>query len=116
MGFLGAGQQEEALRHAFAEADDRGAALRVLLTGDVPADDEARQTDLVHRWSEKYPDVPVTTAVRRGLDPAVILVAAARDCGLLIVQQPASPAAAALVAAVSRRARCPVVVVSGRAA
>ncbi|MFI7542524.1 universal stress protein [Actinoplanes sp. NPDC049599] len=111
VGVLGAAPAEEALRYAFAEADDRAVGLLVTLTGEVPAEDGVRQADLVQRWSEKYPGVPVTTSVRRGLDPAVILAAASRGCGLLVVQRPTRAAAAALVDAVSRRAHCPVVVV-----
>ncbi|GAA3950225.1 hypothetical protein [Actinoplanes auranticolor] len=101
---------EEALRYAFAEADHRGVELIAVLTGAVPREDSVRQCDLVQRWAEKYPEVPVTTTVRRGLDPAVVIAAASHGCGLLVVQHPADPAAAAVVDALAHRAHCPLVV------
>jgi len=110
VGLLGAAPAEAALRYAFAEADLRGTGLVVTLTGDVPPEDAAQQLEVVRRWSEKYPDVPVTTAIRRRIDPAVTLVAASGAGALLVLERAADPAGAALVGAVSRRARCPVVV------
>ncbi|GAA3336536.1 hypothetical protein GCM10020358_29580 [Amorphoplanes nipponensis] len=109
-GILGAAPAESALRYAFAEADHRGAELIVTLTGEVPPEDRAHQLDVVRRWADKYPGVRCTTAVRRRIDPAVVLVAASRACALLVVEQATDPAGAALVDAVSRRAHCPVVV------
>ena len=114
VGVLGVAPVEEALRYAFDEADDSGVGLLVMLTGEAPDEDSVQQHDVVRRWSEKYPRVPVATSVRRRLDPAVILAAASRGCGQLVVQQPATPAAAVLVDALSRRAHCPVVVVNHR--
>ncbi|MCA2218981.1 hypothetical protein [Jidongwangia harbinensis] len=110
IGVLGAAPAEEALRYAFDEAGRRAAALLVLLAGDEPGDGGVGHDDMVQRWSEKYPDVHVTITVRRRLDPAVVLAALSRDCGLLVVAQPADPAGTALVGALSRRAHCPMVV------
>jgi hypothetical protein len=110
VGVHGTVPAEEALRYAFAEADHRGVALRVVLTGDVTPQDSAHQSDLVSRWAEKYPGVPVTTTMRRHLDPAVVLAAASHGCGVLVVQQAADRVAAAWIGAVARRAGCPVVV------
>jgi hypothetical protein len=109
-GFLGTAPAEAALRYAFGEADHRGVALLVILTGVVPPGEDACQLEVVRRWAEKYTDVAVTTSIRRRIDPAVVLTAASRGVGLLVVQQPENTATAAVVEAVSRRARCPVVI------
>jgi hypothetical protein len=101
---------EEALRYAFAEADHRGVELIAVLTGAVAREDSVRQADLVQRWAEKYPEVPVSTTVRRGLDPAVVIAAASHGCVLVVVQRPEDPAAAAVVDALTHRAHGPVVV------
>ncbi|MEU8233168.1 universal stress protein [Actinoplanes sp. NPDC048967] len=111
IGIHGIVTADEALRCAFAEADRRGVPLTVVLTGATPWPDSVDQSELVRLWAEKYPEVPVTTTIRRGLDPAVVIAASSHGCGLLVVQRPADPAAAAVVDALSRRAHCPVVVV-----
>jgi hypothetical protein len=101
------------LRFGFAEADRRAAPLHVLVTG-RPAptgEDAAVLLDLVERWAEKYPAVPVTTRVSRGIDAAVSLTAATRGRALAVVAEPADARAAAVLHALTRRAHCPVVVV-----
>jgi nucleotide-binding universal stress UspA family protein len=110
LGIQGTAAAEEALRYAFAEADQRGVGLIALLTGSVPAEDSVTRSDLVRRWAEKYPEVPVTITIRRGIDPAVVVAAASHGCGLLVLQQPSDPVAAALAEALIRRAHCPVAV------
>ena len=106
----GAAPAEEALRCAFAEAEHRGVELLVMLTGYVSPEDNVLQADVVRRWAEKHPEVLVRTTARRCLDPAVVLAAASRSCGLLVVPPPSNPGTRAWVDALSRRARCPVVV------
>lgn len=110
VGVLGTAPAEAALRYAFAEADHRGAGLLVILAGEVSPEDDADQVEVVRRWAEKYSDVAVTTSIRHRIDPAVVLAAASHGGGLLVVQHPEDTATAAVVDAVSRRARCPVVV------
>jgi hypothetical protein len=99
------------LRFAFAEADRRGAPLHVLVTGPASAVQDAVLHDLIERWAEKYPAVPVTTRVSRGIDAAVSLTAATRGCGQAVVAEPADAGAAAVLHALSRRTHCPVAVV-----
>lgn len=114
-GLIGASPAEAALRRAFAEADRRGVALRVILAGTAPAEEDRHLGDLIERWSEKYPGVPVRAMTRRGIDAAVTLTAASRGCALLITQRPADANSSLLVTALSRRACCPVVVVPAAA-
>jgi thiamine pyrophosphate-dependent acetolactate synthase large subunit-like protein len=114
LGIVGPEPAEAAIRHAFAEADDRGVALLVVVTAAVPVDVDRHLTEVIERWSEKYPGVAVTAGVRRDIDAVVTLAAASRDCAVLVTQQPSSARSAALVTALSRRARCPVVVADDR--
>jgi hypothetical protein len=114
VGVLGTAPAEEALRYAFTEADHRGVALLVVLTGEAQHEDRVSQSDAVQRWAEKYPAVHATTTVGPHLDPAVVLVAASRGCSLLAVQQPSDPAGTALVDALQHRSHCPVVVCADR--
>lgn len=111
VGVVGATPAEAALRYAFTEADRRRTALQVAAVGPASAEIDTHLHDLVERWAEKYPDVPLTTRVRRTVDAAVVLVAGSRAVDLLVVQQPADAASSALVDSLRRRAHCPVVVV-----
>jgi DNA-binding transcriptional LysR family regulator len=108
VGIVGSAPAEMALRTAFAEADRRGVAVRVVVAGTV---DDVFLDDLVARWAEKYPGVRVTTQVRRRIDAAVTLVAATRACAVAFVPAAADPVTSAVVRALSRRAHCPVRVV-----
>jgi hypothetical protein len=104
---------EDVLRRCFAEARDRTVGVRVLLAGPAPAaGEDVLLSDLVDRWAEKYPDVPVTIAARSGLDAAITLTAATRRCVLVVVAEPADTHEAAVVQALARRAYCPLVVVT----
>jgi hypothetical protein len=100
---------EDVLRYAFAEADRREIAVCVLAVG--PASIEA---DLVERWAAKYPAVPVTMCARGDVDAAITLTGASRSCALVVVAEPAGHHEAAVVQAVTRRARCAVAVAPSR--
>ena len=102
---------DAALRVGFAYAEARGATLRVVCVGAASVDDDAFLIDLVDRWAEKYPRVTVTFSVRRAIDAAVTLAAAARSCGLLVVPASGEPGVAAVTKALVRRSGCPVVLV-----
>jgi len=65
---IGPEPEEAAIRHAFAEADERGVALFVVVTAAAPAGEDGPVAELIERWSEKYPGVAVTTGIRRGID------------------------------------------------
>jgi hypothetical protein len=109
-GLIGSAPMEATLRRAFLEADERHAGLSVILTGAAEPDDDRQMYELVDRWSEKFPDVPVRSGIRRGIDAAVTLAAASRGCALLVTQEPRDGTGEALAKALSRRACCPVVV------
>jgi hypothetical protein len=113
VGLVGAVSAETALRTALAEAEHRGAAVRVVAAGPAPAIENDLLCELVERWAEKYPGITVTTEVRRRVDAAVTLVAATRCCALAVVPKTSDPAGSALLKALRRRAHCPVVVVDG---
>lgn len=115
LGVIDAGPEEAAIGRAFAEADDRGVALVVVLTAAVPAGEDRAAAELIERWSQKYPGVVVTTSVRRDIDAVVTLAAASRGCAILVVREPSSVRSGALVRALSRRACCPVVVAAREA-
>ena len=108
---VGAASVESALRGAFDEAERRGAAVRVVAAGPASAAYDDFLRDVVERWAEKYPGVPVSTDVRRRLDAAVTLVAATRHCASAFVPGSSNPISAAVLRALARRAHCPVVVV-----
>jgi len=100
------------LRFAFGEAQRRGVAVRVVIAGSLAATgSDVFLFDLVKRWADKYPAVSVATAVRHGVDAAVVLSAATRGCGLAVMPQPADANTAAVLDALSRRAHCPLVLV-----
>lgn len=104
-GILDAASADDVLRSAFPEARRRGAPLLVVITAAVPVP--------VEPWAGKYPDVPLTVVDRHRLDPAIGLAAAARGGALLVTAEPAAPRDAAVLRAVTRRVRCPVVRVTG---
>jgi hypothetical protein len=110
---VGPASAETALRHAFDEAESRGAAVRVVAAGPASAAHDDFVRDLVERWAEKYPVVPVSTAFRRQVDAAVTLVAATRHCASVFVPASPDPTSAAVLRALTRRAHCPIVVVDG---
>jgi len=113
-GILAVASAEDVLRHGFEAAGDRGVWLHVLVAGPAAAAGPVDELfDLIELWSEKYPAVPVTVRVRAGLDAAIVLAAAARG-GELVLAEPHGPREDAILRALRRRVRCPVVVVRGR--
>jgi hypothetical protein len=98
------------LRAGLDRADACGAAVCVVCAGPASAADDAFLRDLIERWSEKYPGVPLTTRICRGIDAAVTLTAASRPCRIVVLANSAEPATAAVITAVARRAHCPVFV------
>jgi hypothetical protein len=112
-GILAIRSAEDVLRCAFAEAQRRDVALHVLAAGPPPAaGEEAMVRDLVDRWAEKYPAVPVTFSRRHGVDAAITLAGAGRRCGVVVVAEPADGHDAAVVRALIRRTDCPLTVAS----
>lgn len=112
---LGESPSDEILRFSFDEALSRETALDVLLTGPASSTEEdVLVLDVIERWAEKYPTVPVTTRVRRGVDAAVTLTAATRGHSLAVLPVPANARTAAVLVAVSRRTHCPVTLISER--
>jgi hypothetical protein len=101
---------EEVLRRGFDEAQRRATHLRLLVAEPAAADLDSL-SELVQLWSEKYPDVARTVSARPGLDAAITLTAAARDCILVVVAEPGDARTAAVVRAATRRVHCPLVVV-----
>jgi hypothetical protein len=110
VGIVGAASADTALRAGLNYADACGAPVCVVCAGPASAADDALLCDLIERWAEKYPRVRVTTRICRSIDAAVTLTAASRPCRVVVLAKSAEPAVAAVIAAVSRRAHCPVVV------
>jgi hypothetical protein len=108
---IGTASADAVLRIAFAEADRQRLPVIVLGVGASTPSAEAALDDQVGRWTEKYPDLPVSVSVRRVLDAAVTLVAACRSARLLVADPSGGAAAAAVVRAVRRRISCPVLLV-----
>lgn len=106
-GILALPSAEDVLRSAFDQAHDRTAGLRVLAAGLGPVDTE-ELTVLVDKWAGKFPDVPVSVSAQGAIDPAITVTAATRDCAVAVLGRPAGVRAAAVVRAIKRRARCPV--------
>jgi hypothetical protein len=106
---------EPAIRFGFEEAALRGVPLVALAVGPIRDDEERELGEALTRWSEKYPDVPVSRPVRRALDAAVTLTAASRCAALVVIGVPEggdrTPRAIADVLA--SRAGCPVALVPG---
>jgi hypothetical protein len=111
---LGPAAPDSALHDAFVEAERRDVAVRVVAAGPASPADDDQLRDLVGRWAEKFPDVPVTISIRRLVDAGVTLVAATRRCGVAFVPRAPEPASAAVLQAMIRRAHCPVIVVDVR--
>ncbi len=109
---IGPAPAETVLRDAFTEAERRNAAVRVVATGTATAEDEIHLREVVERWAEKYPDVQVTTHNRRQIDAAVTLVAATRSCAVAFVSMPSDPSSLWVLRALTRRAHCPLAVVT----
>ena len=71
IGIVGREPADSALRIGFAEADRRAGPVVVLGVGPAgDAAEEAGPADAAGRWSDKYPDVPVTVVERRTVDAA----------------------------------------------
>jgi len=112
-GVLSVRGADDVLRRCFSEARRRQVGVRVLLAGpQAVAGEDALLRKLVDRWAGTYPDVPVSVAVRSGLDAAITLTAATRRCGLTVLAEPADAQQTAVVQAVARRAYCPLIVVT----
>ncbi|WP_127508585.1 hypothetical protein [Actinoplanes solisilvae] len=97
---------DDVLRTAFTEADHRCVPLVVQMSAGVTGDETL--TESIERWAEKYPHVPFSLSVARGIDPAITLTAATAGSALAVLPAPANTFEAALLRAVTRRARCPV--------
>jgi hypothetical protein len=110
VGIVGAGPAESVLRVGFERAEACGATVHVVCAGPASGGDDAFLSDLIDRWADKFPYVPVRTRISRTVDAAVTLVAAARRCGLVVLPAATDPVVAAVTTAVVRRARCPVIV------
>jgi hypothetical protein len=103
---LSALSADDVLRTAFTEADRRCVPLIVQMTAGETGDEAL--TESIERWAEKYPHVPFTLSVVRGIDPAITLAAATAGSALAVLPAPANTFEAALLRAVTRRARCSV--------
>ena len=111
VGIVGPASAEAALRAGFERAEAYGTFVLAVCAGRASAADEVFLRDLIERWAEKFPAVPVKIRIRRTVDAAVTLVAAARPCGVVVLPASSDPVVAAVTTAVARRARCPVIVV-----
>ena len=111
-GIVGPSDADRVLRWALEVAERHGLPVRVLAVGRVPAAAEVALADQVARWAEKYPGVPVSCTAGRVLDAAVVLTAASGDAGLLVLEDCGGPIMPALIRAIRRRARCPVLLLS----
>jgi nucleotide-binding universal stress UspA family protein len=110
---LTAPDEDGTLAFAFAEASLRGVAVHAIHTSGAG---EPAGVEILDRWSEKYPAVPVSHRRMPGVDPGIALVAASHRAQLLIIGVSARPDAApvssgSLIHAVLRRSACPVVAV-----
>lgn len=113
VGLIGGSPADPALRFTLDEAERHGAVVTVVATGPAsPAEDQDLQ-HLVRLWAAKHPAVPVTLAVRRGVDAVVTLAAASRQADLLVVQGGTDPRSAAVVEALARLVHCDLLVVGG---
>ncbi|WP_219517784.1 universal stress protein [Nonomuraea ceibae] len=124
-GFDGSAGAEAALAYALAQAQIRGARLRVIYAVQAPHPGGHRSTpagptaqEVAERlapWRQKYPDVELTETVVAGAPP-VILARASRQADLVVVGSRGLGALASVVlGSVSHglllRAHCPVVVI-----
>jgi hypothetical protein len=114
-GILAVASAEDVLRHGFEAAGDRDVPLHVLVAGAAAVAGPAGEVhQVIERWSEKYPAVPVTVSVHAGLDAAIVLAAATHDGGLLVVAETHSLREDAIIRAIRRRVHCPLAVTRSR--
>jgi hypothetical protein len=113
VGIIGTAPAEAALRYAFGEARQRGAAVRVVATGPASHGENVLVRDLVRRWAEKYPAVESTYQERRAVDPVITLAAASRHACLMVVEDGAEARTAAVLAALAHQTHCALVTVTG---
>jgi hypothetical protein len=98
-GILAVASAEDVLRHGFETAHDRDMPLHVLVAGPAAVAGLAEDVrEVIERWSQKYPAVPVTASDRAGLDAATVLAAAANSGELLVVAETHDPPACPLPA------------------
>ena len=95
---------------AFAEAALRGAPLEVMWLRADPGDSIA--ADAVRRWSEKHPEVALSTTTRYGVDPAIAMTAASHSAQLVVVATTGRPATQWAARALVDRAGCPVAILA----
>ncbi|MBM2616340.1 hypothetical protein JIG36_12310 [Actinoplanes sp. LDG1-06] len=105
-GLFSPASADDVLRAAFAEADRRRAPLTVLIA--APAAVDTGLPDAIERWAEKYPAVALTVSKSSAVDPAIFVTAATGGCCLAVLPAPVTTLESALVSAVTRRSRCPV--------
>lgn len=117
VGVDGTPGSEAAVEFGFGEAVLRQVPLLAMhvwppLAGGVSREDAERTfIDLLARWSEKYPGVPVRLAVRHGVDSAIVLTAASRSAQLVVVSCHRATGPGPALSALADRAGCPVAVV-----
>jgi nucleotide-binding universal stress UspA family protein len=95
---------------AFAEAALRGSPVRLIWLR--PPEPGCTASDLLYRWSEKYPEVAVTATSRYGVDAAIALAAASHSAQLVVVGTTGRPAGGWAARALVDRAGCPVAIVT----
>jgi Universal stress protein family len=118
VGVDGTPGSEAAVEFGFGEAARREVPLLAMhvwppLAGGPAGREDAERTfiDLLARWSEKYPGVPVRLAVRHGVDSAIVLTAASRSARLVVVSCHRAIGPGPALSALAARAGCPVAVV-----
>jgi hypothetical protein len=73
--------------------------------------EDTTATDMLRRWSDKYPDVAVATTTRYGIDRAIAMAAASHSAQLVVVGLTSRPVAQGIARALIDRAACPVAIV-----
>ena len=106
-----AGGADALARFAFTEAALRGTPLRVIWVG-ATGHAENGASDAVQRWSQKYPDVAVSTTPWCGVDAWGALATASRSAQLAIVGTTGRPVSEWAARALVDRAGCPVAVIT----
>ncbi|GID32365.1 hypothetical protein C8E87_0309 [Paractinoplanes brasiliensis] len=101
-GILSAASADDVLRTAFDRAELGDVPLIVLLAGG------GEPPGSVAYWAGQHPRVVTSVSVPHGVDPAIALTAATGRAGLAVLPAAADAQEAAVVRAVTRRARCPV--------
>ena len=105
-GLLSRSSADDVLRAAFVEADSRNVPLTVLIAASLAGD--ATVPESIERWTEKFPRVTVAVSVASGVDPAITMTAATGGSCLAVLPPPVDALESALLRAVTRRSRCPV--------